>query len=256
MPVTRRRETGYNYFRDYDPSIGRYIQSDPIGLQGGINTYAYVGSNPLSYSDPLGLDVYIGGHYAVGWLGYAFASPPALHLSLQLVPNNPQDFAGSPAFQQGTDGQLVGTIGGQAFGDGGSGPLGNLRYHPNYPDDFPSKTPFRMKVSPPCGMTDTQFINALLLGAKGYGNNLPYSQYPSSRAGTYNSNSFVAGVLIAGGRMPPNLGFSPAPRTPPRLGSNDRFQTPGYDRPVPLGNNAAGGKGVTAVKGSRAVKGR
>jgi len=38
-------ETGlyYNYFRDYDPSIGRYIESDPIGLMGGLNTYTYVG---------------------------------------------------------------------------------------------------------------------------------------------------------------------------------------------------------------------
>jgi RHS repeat-associated protein len=50
-------ETGLsqNYFRDYDSQVGRYVESDPVGLKGGINTYAYTGNDPIDANDPLGL---------------------------------------------------------------------------------------------------------------------------------------------------------------------------------------------------------
>jgi RHS repeat-associated protein len=48
----------YNYFRDFDPTIGRYIESDPIGLEGGANIYSYVEGAPLSFVDVDGLARY------------------------------------------------------------------------------------------------------------------------------------------------------------------------------------------------------
>jgi len=49
-----------NYFRDYDPGIGRYVESDPIGLAGGVNTYSYVVNSPITIIDFFGLCVITG----------------------------------------------------------------------------------------------------------------------------------------------------------------------------------------------------
>jgi len=61
-------ETGlhYNWHRYYDPETGRYISADPIGLQGGINLYAYVSNDPVNYIDPMGL--YVGTLTAPLWV--------------------------------------------------------------------------------------------------------------------------------------------------------------------------------------------
>lgn len=50
-------ETGLNQntFRDYDSAVGRYVESDPVGLIAGVNTYGYDDGNPVSLVDPFGL---------------------------------------------------------------------------------------------------------------------------------------------------------------------------------------------------------
>jgi RHS repeat-associated protein len=55
----------YNYFRDYDPAVGKYVQSDPIGLKGGVNTYAYVRGRPTILIDPKGLCSCQGGSWKI-----------------------------------------------------------------------------------------------------------------------------------------------------------------------------------------------
>jgi len=60
--IDKETNLAYNYFRDYDPGLSRYVQSDPIGLRGGLNTYSYARGRPLVIRDP-------SGRYAYFWHG-------------------------------------------------------------------------------------------------------------------------------------------------------------------------------------------
>ncbi|HEU5047678.1 MAG TPA: RHS repeat-associated core domain-containing protein [Rickettsiales bacterium] len=82
-----------NGFRTYDPTLGRYDQDDPIGLNGGINSFAYVGNNPMKGVDPSG--------QFVQFIALCAASPACMELSAAAL-----IFTGNAAYQYYENGSV------------------------------------------------------------------------------------------------------------------------------------------------------
>lgn len=190
-------ETGthYNYMRDYDPTIGRYMESDPIGLRAGVNTYAYVRSRPLILTDPFGLKAQICCK-KIPWL-------PAAHCFVNEVADSPTASACSSCPSQT---RRVGLQGPSPWGSSQYADAGEIKT--NDPFDNPSESS--------CGEWNTECaVGGCIDREKGqYANPSYYNAVFGPNSNTF-AGTISRACNIAGPSGPwPTPGWSNSPAGP------------------------------------------
>ncbi|MDB9895034.1 RHS domain-containing protein, partial [Reinekea forsetii] len=204
-------DLSYNYYRDYDPSIGRYIESDPVGLGGGLNTYGYVGGNPVGYLDPYGLEIAVQVHEVAAG---------NYHSSIILTPEYQANYQNNPLFTNvNSDGKLYATLG--AGSQGIPSINAELVSAPNRPTDLDLSTKVESAtLALPPGYSEAMMINKLLSMDRRYCDNLFYELFPEPKSvmNGYNSNSYISGLVGAAGMIAPLLSH----------------KVPGYNNPLPF----------------------
>lgn len=204
--------TNYNMFRTYESATGRYVQSDPTGLAGGISTYAYVGNSPLGYIDPLGLNVTMtcrplsGVKKYLGWTSpkhcgdfvWHWATDPCTGKKYKVIDSqfSLAGFTTSPATNPNDPTYVDDRA---AFYNPGGG---NSNYN----------------IPTPAGMTPAQFDQDVTSWGNQYSQG-PYSLFPGP-----NSNTAAYDIIYGAGGTPPDVPDAPGnlyyvtPRFPPGYG--------------------------------------
>jgi len=190
-------------YRAYSTDMRRWLSADPMGIDGFENLYAYGNLNPLFFVDPLGLYVLLEAHPVAAGFN---------HSKIVIIPDDQAAWSDHPDARTFLNGEVYMTIG--AGWDKGklAADLNRKR------DVIRTHNVFSTPVNLPAGISENQYIENLLSAHNNYKNNdnVNYSPIPVKSSSSYNSNSYVSGLLNATGGT--------ISTTPP--------SAPGYTKPL------------------------